>query len=94
MAGTRVTPETYIRAETDRQFGNVVKMAGGVNRLFLFRSPTPLDQQNIVRMNRDTLYSMSVVDTSGGAPPSQSRNSRKVATRRCISWTTTTIAPS
>jgi hypothetical protein len=67
MAGTRVTPETYIRAETDRQFGNVVRMAGGVNRLFHFRSPTPLDQQNIVRMNRDTLYSMSVVDTSGGA---------------------------
>jgi hypothetical protein len=32
MAGTLVTFETYIRAESDRQFGNVVKMAGGVNR--------------------------------------------------------------
>ena len=63
----KVTPETYIRAETDRQFGIVVKMAGGVNRLFHFRRPTPLDQQNIVRMNRDTLYSMCVVDTSKGA---------------------------
>jgi hypothetical protein len=67
MAGTPVTPETYIRAESDRQFGNVVKMAGGVNRLFHFRSPTPLDKQNVVRMNRDTLYSMGVVDTSKGA---------------------------
>jgi len=63
----KVTPETYIRAETDRQFGIVNKMAGGVNRLFHFRRPTPLDQQNVVRMNRDTLYSMGLVDTSKGA---------------------------
>jgi hypothetical protein len=62
-----VTPETYIRAESDRQFGVVAKMTGGVNRFFHFRRPTPLDQQNIVRMNRDTLYSMAVVDTSQGA---------------------------
>jgi hypothetical protein len=66
-SGVEVTPETYIRAESDRQFGNIVKMAGGVNRLFHFRSPTPLDKQNIVRMNRDTLYSMGIVDTSQGA---------------------------
>jgi hypothetical protein len=67
MANTLVTPETYIRAESDRQFGNVVKMAGGVSRLFHFRSPTPLDRQNVVRMNRDTIYSMGIVDTSKGA---------------------------
>jgi len=66
-ATVKVTPETYIRAETDRQFDVVVKMAGGVNRLFHFRSPTPLDRQNVIRMNRDTLYSMGVVDTSKGA---------------------------
>lgn len=62
-----VTPETYVRAESDRQFEIIVKMAGGVNRFFHFRSPTPLDKQNIVRMNRDTLYSMGIVDTSNGA---------------------------
>ena len=62
-----VTPQTYIRAETDRQFAVIAKMAGGVNRFFHFRSPTPLDKQNVVRMNRDTLYSMAVVDTSKGA---------------------------
>jgi hypothetical protein len=62
-----VTPETYIRAETDRQFGEIAKMAGGVNRFYHFRAPTPLDKQNVVRMNRDTLYSMGVVDTSMGA---------------------------
>ena len=67
MTNTLVTPETYIRAETDRQFGIVTKMAGGVNRLYHFRNPTPLANQNIVRMNRDTLYSMCVVDTAKGA---------------------------
>lgn len=67
MPSTKVTPETYIRAETDRQFATVVQMAGGVNRLSHFRNPTPLDRQNVVRMNRDTLYSMGVVDTSKGA---------------------------
>lgn len=67
MTNARVTPETYIRAETDRQFGIVVKMAGGVNKAFHFRRPTPLDKQNIVRMNRDTLYSFAVVDTSQSA---------------------------
>jgi hypothetical protein len=65
-APVKVTPETYIRAETDRQFAEIVKMAGGVNRFYHFRSPTPLDKQNVVRMNRDTLYSMGVVDTSKG----------------------------
>lgn len=67
MKTTQVTPETYIRAESDRQFGVVAKMAGGVNRFYHFRRPTPLDKQNVVRMNRDTLYSMGIVDTSKGA---------------------------
>ncbi len=62
----KVTPETYIRAETDRQFAGVVRMSGGMNRLYHFRVPTPLDKQNIVRMNCDTLYSMGVVDASKG----------------------------
>lgn len=65
--GIKITPETYIRAESDRQFNDVVKLAGGLNRFFHFRSPPALDKQNVVRMNRDTLYSLSVVDTSKGA---------------------------
>ena len=36
----KVTPETYIRAETDRQFAGVAKMAGGVNRFYHFRRAT------------------------------------------------------
>lgn len=62
-----VTPETYIRAETDRSFGNIQAAAGGVNRFFQSRKPTPLDSQTVIRMNRDTLYSGAIVDTSKGA---------------------------
>jgi Protein of unknown function (DUF1254) len=63
-----VTPETYIRAETDRSFHNIVQLNGGaINTFYHFREPTPLDKQTVVRMNKDTLYSGAIVDTSGGA---------------------------
>ena len=67
MAATKVTPETYIRAESDRSFRNIAGLAGGVNRFFHIRAPTPLDKQTIIRMNLDTLYSAAVVDTAKGA---------------------------
>lgn len=62
-----VTPETYIRAETDREFNLVQKQTNGVNKLFCYRDLPPLDHQNVIRMNKDVLYSMAVVDTKGGA---------------------------
>jgi hypothetical protein len=63
-----VTPETYIRAETDRSFRNIVQLNGGaINTFYHFRAPTPLDRQTVVRMNKDTLYSATIVDASGGA---------------------------
>jgi hypothetical protein len=67
MGLVKVTPETYIRAESDRAFGNIAGLAGGVNRFFHIRAPTPLDKQTIIRMNQDTLYSAVVVDTAKGA---------------------------
>lgn len=63
-----VTPENYIRAETDRNFLNVYALSGNsINTLFHFRQPTPLDNQTVVRMNKDTLYSGAIIDTEGGA---------------------------
>lgn len=62
-----VTPENYIRAETDRNFQNILGLTGGVNRFFHIRKPTPLDKQTVIRMNLDTLYSGAIVDTSKGA---------------------------
>jgi hypothetical protein len=63
-----VTPETYIRAEVDFALADFQKNAGGkVNEFFYITKPTPLDEQTVVRMNRDTLYAGAVVDTEGGA---------------------------
>ncbi len=77
----KVTPATYIRAESDRSFANIQGLAGGVNRLFHIRAPTPLNAQTIIRMNLDTLYSAVIVDTSKGA----SITLPKVAAGRFIS---------
>ena len=62
-----VNVDNFVRAETDMQFAKSAKMAGGVNRWFHNYQPTPLDKQPIIRMNRDTLYSIAVVDISQGA---------------------------
>ena len=67
MSLVPVTPETYIRAESDRSFRNIAGLAAGVNRLYHIRAPTPLDKQTVIRMNLDTLYSAVVVDTAKGA---------------------------
>ena len=62
-----VSQKTYCRAETDRTFYNASQLTGGVNKLFSFRNLTPLDRQTVVRMNKDTLYTVALVDTSMGA---------------------------
>lgn len=63
---TMVTPETFIRAETDRAFMEMISNAGQTNKFFHFRQPTPLDKQTVIRMNRDVLYSGGVFDASDG----------------------------
>ena len=40
-----VTPETYIRAETDRNFRNILEISGAINQLGYIRQPTALTQQ-------------------------------------------------
>jgi hypothetical protein len=65
--GERVSVENFVRAETDRMFSVLVADAGGVNHFKHNRLPTPLDNQPVIRMNRDTLYSFGVVDISAGA---------------------------
>ncbi|HTY35209.1 DUF1254 domain-containing protein [Mycobacterium sp.] len=60
-----MSADNFIRAETDLYFGNVVK-GGGLGRFIHFRELTPLDQQLVVRSNRDTLYSAGVFDLDAG----------------------------
>ena len=62
-----VTTDNFVRAETDRMFASLAAVAGGVNRWKHTRVPTPIDQQPVIRMNRDTLYSTALVDISQGA---------------------------
>src|SRR5262249_8337265 len=47
-------------------FGNAVKEAGGVGKFFHNRTPTEIDKQLVIRMNRDTLYSSAVFDLDAG----------------------------
>ncbi len=67
MTSTKVTVDNFVRAETDRMLNDLTATAGGINRWHHNRVPTPLDEQTVVRMNRDTLYSVAVVDLADGA---------------------------
>jgi hypothetical protein len=62
IAGERVTLDTFIRAESDTHFQKKVDGAGGIGILKHDRAPTPIGNQPIIRMNRDTLYSTGVFD--------------------------------
>ncbi len=65
--GVPVNVDNFVRVETAFQIDRTLKLTGGVNRWGHNRQPTPLDQQNVIRMNRDTLYSFAIIDISKGA---------------------------
>jgi hypothetical protein len=67
MSIVPVNVDNFARAESNRMFAGLLPAAGGVNSWLHFREPTPLDAQNVVRMNRDTLYSACIADISKGA---------------------------
>lgn len=69
MAATpvHVTFANFVRVETARMFAGIAASAGGSNVWNHYRTPTPIDQQTVIRMNRDTLYSAAVLDVSQGA---------------------------
>ena len=64
-AAVPVTPENFARAESDRYFGNVVK-EGGFGKFLHRRQPAAIDNQSVIRLNRDTLYSAAVFDLDAG----------------------------
>ena len=61
-----VTVDNFVRAETDMYFGKFVKDTGGLGRFTHARAPADVDKQTVVRMNRDTLYSIAVFDLDAG----------------------------
>lgn len=62
-----VSVENFVRAESNGMMATLMAGAGGIDRWQHDRVPTPLDQQTVVRMNRDTLSSFAVVDLAEGA---------------------------
>jgi len=59
--------DNYATAEVASQVDRFVGLGAVVNEWVHFRRPTALDQQTVIRMNRDTLYSLAVVDIGDGA---------------------------
>jgi hypothetical protein len=60
-----VTAENFPRAESDLYFGGIVK-DGGLGQFVHRREPVAIDKQNVIRLNRDTLYSAAVFDLDAG----------------------------
>jgi hypothetical protein len=58
--------ENFTRAESDLFFGNVVRTENALGKLVHHREPASVDQQNVIRLNRDTLYSVTVLDLDAG----------------------------
>jgi len=63
----KVTDENFVHAETAFYFNDQVKTAGGVNKWDHKRHYVAIDNQEVIRMNRDGLYSKMVLDVSKGA---------------------------
>jgi hypothetical protein len=60
-----VTLDTFVRAESDMYFNNVVQQVG-VGTFHHSRDLIPIDHQTVIRGNRDTLYSAAVFDLEAG----------------------------
>ena len=60
-----VTVENFNRAETDNYLANNVKQAG-LGKFKHNREPASIDNQTVIRLNRDTLYSFGVFDLAAG----------------------------
>jgi hypothetical protein len=60
-----VTPDNFVRAESDRYLAGVIKDFG-LGKFGHNREPASIDHQTVIRLNRDTLYSGAVFDLDAG----------------------------
>ncbi len=60
-----VTPDNFVRAETDLYFSTGAAK-GGLGKFEHNREALPIDKQTVVRTNRDTLYSATLIDLDAG----------------------------
>jgi hypothetical protein len=59
---TQVNVDNFVQAETHRMFRDIQASAGGVATFRHNRTPARIDEQTVIRLNRDTLYSFAIVD--------------------------------
>lgn len=62
-AAVPVTVDNFVRVETHNYMKKAVEL-GCFGKLCHSRGPKPVDQQDIIRLNRDTPYSLGVFDLS------------------------------
>jgi len=60
-----VTVDNFTRAESDLYFSNMVK-DGSFGKFLHRREPAAIENQTVIRLNRDTLYSSAVFDLDAG----------------------------
>jgi hypothetical protein len=62
-----VTADNFARAESDLYFAGIIKDSGGALGKFNHRREVAsIDNQTVIRLNRDTLYSSAVFDLDAG----------------------------
>lgn len=66
MTDVPVTVDNFDRAESHHYFKRYAAL-GAFGTFFHIRRPTPVDKQDVIRMNRDTLYSLAILDLSSPA---------------------------
>jgi len=64
-APQRVNVDNFVRAESDSYIANLAKGAG-LGKLQHRREPASIDNQTVIRLNRDTLYTSGVFDLDAG----------------------------
>lgn len=67
MTDVIVNVDNFARAETDAMISRMLQLSGAVNEIYHDRQLAPLENQPVIRQNRDTLYSFAIVDISQGA---------------------------
>jgi hypothetical protein len=63
----KVNVDNFVRAQTHLYFSKILKATGEINAFAHLPVPWPIDKQIVIRTNRDTLYSLAIVDVSKGA---------------------------
>jgi hypothetical protein len=58
--------DNFPRAESDLYFGGLLKDSGAIGKFLHRREPARIDNQTVIRLNRDTLYSSALFDLDAG----------------------------